>query len=754
MDRALSCVKRHQGLTVMRFRAANGDVLVVDDTGTQVAVLLPAIVCLSENGSLRSTESQLTCKPVVRDHQALVHTSVLVSENARIDLTDEWGIEPDGTLRVVRSTRVSGTEPAGYSTTVLLRVLDNAAKVEVVAPGASYGPSNTSRDWTFSAPTVPIRRIEDAVLRGRWIRQDRLASPSVVFRDDEGRTVSVGNPDTTARTTAADGAATPRDTPGDAVVDTGIDLPSVGGALIAGGVAVGSTYPAVEPAPSYSTTAQGLPFFGSPAPSVLAHPVRDGHEGTFATEFTLGYSIDLHQALSEERKRQWRHLRPRAETVGWEQYALDVTRVLSKNVRSTAITMGIGRPLVGIGLEANPVSGTPVADSSRAVMGFVGANTDAAWCLLRSSDLLRSLPSSSRRGLSPDVLRTQAVEILDSFAQLPMEPPAGEGFDLNSGRWCTYREISGVPAVFLRAVAEGGHALLRSYRYEKQQGRNHETWLQAALAGARWIRSQQDSVGLLPRAWEAGSGRILDPARNSTATAIRFLVDVEPDLPGALASATLAAEGAWAAMEHSLDYVGGTLDNPNVPDKEAAILASEAFLALFRSTGEQRWLDRSVRSAVVAESWTHLQDLPMPSDIPGADLHWDPADSIVGLNLITTGVTMSDGFLAANAAHFWELGEATNDAWMKDVARLVFHGPKATISTDEHPHGFAEPGWQQEHWGFGPTRGRGLNRHWLPWAAVATLGGFFRVVDLGPKAVEEMGLGAPLPPLSPTPSIP
>ncbi|MGO9661356.1 MAG: hypothetical protein ACLP7F_23750 [Acidimicrobiales bacterium] len=41
------------------------------------------------------------------------------------------------------------------------------------------------------------------------------------------------------------------------------------------------------------------------------------------------------------------------------------------------------------------------------------------------------------------------------------------------------------------------------------------------------------------------------------------------------------------------------------------------------------------------------------------------------------------------------------------------------------------PGWQQEHWCLAIPRGRGLNRRWLPWVAVANVEGILGVEDLG-----------------------
>ena len=76
----------------------------------------------------------------------------------------------------------------------------------------------------------------------------------------------------------------------------------------------------------------------------------------------------------------------------------------------------------------------------------------------------------------------------------------------------------------------------------------------------------------------------MSPSRNSSYNAVPLLVH----LPGSLASgkylAAAESRGEFLLGSGQKDgrFIGGTIDNPDVIDKEAATLSLEAYLALHR----------------------------------------------------------------------------------------------------------------------------------------------------------------------------
>ena len=60
-------------------------------------------------------------------------------------------------------------------------------------------------------------------------------------------------------------------------------------------------------------------------------------------------------------------------------------------------------------------------------------------------------------------------------------------------------------------------------------------------------------------------------------------------------------------------YVGGTPDNPNTVDKEAAIFALYGFNAIHELTGDLKYLKAAEHAANCAMSWTYCYDFAIPN---------------------------------------------------------------------------------------------------------------------------------------------
>jgi hypothetical protein len=89
-----------------------------------------------------------------------------------------------------------------------------------------------------------------------------------------------------------------------------------------------------------------------------------------------------------------------------------------------------------------------------------------------------------------------------------------------------------------------------------------------------------------------------------------------------LDSAIRAADYVWANFGSRGVFVGGATDNPNIVDKEAGMLALEAYLALYDATKETKWLERAQAAGNYAESWIWIWNVPMPLDVKDSDLPW------------------------------------------------------------------------------------------------------------------------------------
>jgi hypothetical protein len=618
---------------------------------------------------------------------------------------DTWVVDERGAV-LDREVTVDGDGDGGFVTAVTVPVSGLAlAQAEPFLPGVIYGGARPVPALSLGSPSARA-----AGLRELTVREDRAAAPVFTLREPDGSWIAVAHLDPRGGTVAADGA----DIEGAPLVDARLDYGSLGATDGAHGAEAGFWFPGTEG--EYTYESGGLPLRQLHRPRERFHPLNDGLQQRYRVEFRAGRSasvFELHESVSAW---MWETLHPTVERVSVDAY-LDVTiDVLAGQVQDRST-------VTGIALESDPTVGRPLPESTAAVMGFVGANTDAAACLLRAA--------REGIGTDPDRLRYLGTRILDSFAALPADATGGEGFDLATGQVITYRELDDQPAVFLRALAEGWSAALRGFQIEESRGAHHAAWRDWAVRGAEWMLTQQRADGHIPRAWDLRA-QVLEGSTNSSVLAVKFLLEVASHSGQAkFRDAALAAgEASWADAVRRGGFAGATLDNPDVVDKEASVMALEAYLAIHIATGDDVWLARARAAAIIAETWVHLWDIPMAVDGDDESAHWKRGRPTTGMQLITTGVTMSDGFLQVNAAAFALLGDLTGEQHWTDVARLVHHGSKSMLGLPGRTFDLAGPGWQQEHWGFATNRGRGLNRSWLPWTAVATIDGVFRLRDL------------------------
>ena len=265
-----------------------------------------------------------------------------------------------------------------------------------------------------------------------------------------------------------------------------------------------------------------------------------------------------------------------------------------------------------------------------------------------------------------------------------------------------YLGAADTPGTYTRMMTEAAADLLLNHRR-----RPRPAWLATCMRFAEFLLRAQEPDGSWYRAYSP-DGKPLDggwlgaageDGKASTAVPVPYLLSLAAQLAPADAQRLTAA--ARAAGEYVLrgqvdndDYRGGTLDNPNVVDKEAAELAMAALLALFDATGEERWLTGAERAAKIAVTWHLLWDVPPR---PGTRVAAAGVRSTGwgGINS-TWGAGVTDIYSLFFLDAFVRLSRLTGDPLYETVADLAAPGCQQILSHDGERFGFADTGMQPE----------------------------------------------------------
>jgi len=628
--------------------------------------------------------------------------TVAAGGGASISVTDRWVLE-GGVITLNRTVAVAGTRPgAGFSSAIRLYTAPELTwpDVSFLAPGMLYG------DATYNGPRSPGGTLYDSA---RWftIREDFLAAPLFAMALRNGETVTLLD-------MAPQGHSTLEETrtglnPG-VLIDERFSFAGLGANEAAnGGVEIGFWLPG---------SARVLPRRQPGAPTDVPvafdwarryNPLQAGFRQTYRVGFRFAADESFPDLTRNAYRWAWQVLQP---ALNWHDIEV-VRRSLTDQLSSQVYTFD-GR--TGLPFIVYTHSGEVWRNNNdpdfywRATMGFVGKNIEAADQLLRESER-----DPGPRGQK---MRQQALDVFSTFIrQVPMNPPASTGFNLRNGK----PSMTNPPIWYVREAAEDMRMLMEAYRRERQAGREHPEWIKWCQDFADWLMPLQRADGSFPRSFMINTSEIREESGTTSYNVVPLFVMLSEDLKDDkyFDSARRAAEYVWQSFGTRGVFIGGAIDNPNITDKEAGLLSMEAFLALYDSTKEPKWLRRAQVAGDFAETWMWIWNVPMPDDADNDSLMWKREVTTVGVQGITAQVAGHvDQYLDWSVPAYARLYRYTGDTHYRELARILLHNTKGMMAMPGRTYGMIAPGWQTENFRMGAAsqgRGFGSPEKWMPW---------------------------------------
>jgi len=630
-------------------------------------------------------------------------------------VNDRWSVS-GAVLALRRTVEVTGKAEGGFSSSILWNVDSSVgwADVNYMAPATLYG------DPTYDGDRSPGGKTNYDAHRFDF-REDILPAPLFALSFSNGGSVAVLDPAPRGDTTVADGPQTAT------LTDARFQFGALGARQEENGpVEFGFWYPGT--ATSYGG-GRGAPAGAAPAARTVRryHPIAPGTAHNYRLEFRFGQNESFRDVTRDAWRWAWNTLKPPVYYMDVEQ----MRRVLVDRLEANAATID-GRTAMPFVL--NTMNDDLQWNWTMVAMGFVGKNIECADELLREGDR-----DKTERGQK---MRQTGLAIISSLIHaLPTVPLQGTGYDLKTGKpWDPPHDWL---APWLRNATEDMRVLMRAYRRERAEGRDHPEWFAWVKQYVDWLIQQQRPDGSFPRRWKPGSSEVAEASGTTSYNPVPLLVLMSEETGDAKykQSAIRAAEYVWSNFGTRGVFVGGAIDNPNITDKEAGMLSMEAYLSLYDATKDAKWLVRAQAAASFAESWIWIWNLPMPPDQNDANLHYKKGVPTVGVQGITAQASPGvDEYLDWAVPSYAKLYNLTKDPHYLDVAQVLLHDTKSMVSLPGRQYDVKGIGWQQEGWSMGPGARRGIGGHrfWLPWITANHLYGISGLEEYDPALFKQL----------------
>lgn len=544
----------------------------------------------SEDGTGKGTAISSGYGSLSRDGNNFVATASLVSSNgSEFSVKDTWSTLQDAFI-VERTVTVSraGADDAGYSSGFSIDAAGggSGADYEYFIPNMIYKDTvQMRRRWISAYPEV-----NDAM-----VRESNLAMPLVMScGKDDGRTVALFHhrPDIGVGNNPGGGKQ--------GEINDELRYGSMG--LHMGPVpGMGFTWPA-----SYGIDPGGTG--AKPSWSSIWHPVSEGAQDSYSLGIIAGRYGSFEEAFMDVYLSAYKLFDPRIAP-------MDIDKFYQGNIdvyKDYYMEWEHGdMKTAGLPWSVHIPDGK-LTEKVSLQMGFVGEQ------IMDGAHLYR-------HGLrcGDDDARAKGEAIVDTWTS---DKVAGGFFPFVW--WDPWNDGPFAPAgepypIFVRCLADGMEGLLEACRVADAYGQPHPRWKETLVRIASNLVSVQNPDGSFYRAYNTEGHlnengwdhKTLGSSKWNTTNVVRFLArmyEFTRDRKYRTA-AVRAADFCYSQFFLKAGkYSGGTPDNPDVIDKEAAMCALYAFNAAAQLTGDRKYIDAAEHAALTAMSWVYVYEFAIP----------------------------------------------------------------------------------------------------------------------------------------------
>jgi len=672
-DYALQFTKTEQGYTAAVALREGGTVLFRADT--------PAVIRVAR--SKKAGDDVDFAAPyanILRTPGGYLAIAEVVTEaGSRFRVTDDWYLNGEGCFTFDRT----------------VKVLTRATSDKGFASVASFAEvsGKTARDgYEYFIPAVLYRNTEymtaisvmsDLSGPRSYVKETCTGIPMAMLRSKEsGNTLTLQhlNPDIANRDNLYQKVLS---------VNDGVQYGAVGYSFEQG-AAVTYIYPCAEGPFNYE-------FITNEDRSQWVyryHPVYEDFSHTYTLSLIPDVSESYHTAMIDSYRTAYLAEAPYVAKVDlntiYEQ-SIDVYEGMYEVYRGTNGVVAAGIPFM-----ADVRGGEKKIKVDFFVNGFTGAQSDVGFEMFREGVLTgdRELTRKGERILdfwSSDAVNANALPITW------WAPRSGS----------TAGGDNGHPPM-LRYVIDGADGLLKAYLFAKEQGLDYPAWRKAAMKVADYFTDNQNEDGSFYRTYNL-TGGVLDRDWNAnfaghskvnTPVAIRFLARVYRETGDERYKTAVirAADYSYETLYLGLGkYVGGTPDNPNVTDKEAAIYAMYGFEEAYNLTGEQKYYDAYLHALYSSMSWTMTYDyvVTVPIQMSTAEVMMFDDGLTSGFSFIATGHSGIDVYGACLYYDFFRQYVRTGDELYLQFAGMMQNNARRSTDIDGK-RGYLFPGFSSE----------------------------------------------------------